>query len=87
MSAWFVASGIIESIAALTARDVKGWGWILFSGVVSVLLGLMLWSQFPLSGVWAIGLLVGIRLLTAGWLLVVLGAAGARVADSAGEQP
>jgi len=70
LSAWFVASGIIESIAAFGARDNKGWGWILFSGIVSVLLGLMLWSQFPLSGAWAVGTLVGVRLLFSGFSLI-----------------
>lgn len=83
LSAWFVASGIIESIAALTARDVKGWGWILFSGVVSVLLGLMLWSQFPLSGAWAVGTLVGVRLLFSGFALIsAAGAVSSAVKES-----
>jgi len=70
LSAWFVASGILESIAAFGARDNKGWGWILVSGIVSVLLGLMLWSQFPLSGAWAVGTLVGVRLLFSGFSLI-----------------
>jgi len=87
LAAYFVASGILELVAAVQARPQPGWGWLAVSAAFSVLLGVMIWSQFPLSGVWAIGLLVGVRLLTAGWLLVVLGAAGARVADSAGEQP
>jgi uncharacterized membrane protein HdeD (DUF308 family) len=83
LSAWFVASGAIESIAALTARDVKGWGWILFSGVVSVLLGLMLWSQFPLSGAWAVGTLVGVRLLFSGFALIsAAGAVSSAVKES-----
>lgn len=70
LSAWFVASGILEIIAAFNGRDTRGWGWILFSGVVSVLLGLMVWNQFPLSGAWAVGTLVGVRLLFSGFSLI-----------------
>lgn len=86
LAAYFVATGILEFIAALQARPQSGWGWLSVSAVLSFLLGVMIWSQFPLSGVWAIGLLVGIRLLTAGWLLVVLGAAGSQVAKTAADE-
>jgi uncharacterized membrane protein HdeD (DUF308 family) len=83
LSAWFVASGILESIAAFGARENKGWGWILASGIVSVLLGLMLWSQFPLSGAWAVGTLVGVRLLFSGFSLIsVAGSVSSAIKDS-----
>ena len=87
LAVYFVATGILEFIAALQARPQPGWGWLAVSAVLSFLLGVMIWSQFPLSGAWAIGLLVGIRLLTAGWLLVVLGAAEAGVDKTATEKP
>ena len=51
-----------------------GWGWLLFAGIVSVLLGVMLWSQFPLSGIWALGILVGIKLIFSGIVIVASGA-------------
>jgi uncharacterized membrane protein HdeD (DUF308 family) len=83
LSAWFVASGILESIAAFGARENRGWGWILASGIVSVLLGLMLWSQFPLSGAWAVGTLVGVRLLFSGFSLIsVAGSVSSAIKDS-----
>jgi uncharacterized membrane protein HdeD (DUF308 family) len=38
----------------------SGWSWSLFSGVVSLALAIMIWRQFPVSGVWAVGTLAGI---------------------------
>lgn len=75
LAAYFIASGILESIAAFGARPANGWGMLLFTGIVSVLLGVMIWHQFPLSGVWAVGVLVGIKLMLGGWTLFVIGGA------------
>lgn len=72
LAAYFVASGIVQIVGAFGARPVAGWGWLLFGGIVSVLLGLMIWQQFPLSGVWAVGALVGIHLLMSGATLIAV---------------
>jgi len=73
LAAYFVATGIVEIFGALGARPQAGWGWLLFSGATSLLLGFMIWQQFPLSGAWAIGSLVGVRMLISGWTLVAVG--------------
>jgi uncharacterized membrane protein HdeD (DUF308 family) len=39
---------------------------MLLSGVISVVLGLLIWRQWPVSGMWAVGVLVGVDLLTTG---------------------
>ena len=70
---YFVIEGITESIAAFQMKPASGWGWALFSGVITVLLGAMIWNQFPLSGAWAIGTLIGIKLLFSGWALLMFG--------------
>lgn len=86
LAAYFIASGIIESIGAFGARPAQGWGWLLFSGIVSVVLGVMIWRQFPLSGVWAVGVLVGVRMVMTGSALLAIGSAAKEVAKAA-EQP
>ena len=73
LAAFFIASGVFEAVLAFQARPLKGWGWSLFSGIVSFVLGAMIWAQFPVSGVWAIGVLLGIKLLFGGWTLVMFG--------------
>lgn len=68
-----IATGLFEIIIALQLRPADGWSWFLFSAIMSVLLGVMLWRQFPLSGIWAVGILIGFRLLFTGWALVFIG--------------
>jgi uncharacterized membrane protein HdeD (DUF308 family) len=75
LMAYFIVYGIMEIIWAFQIRPVTGWGWTLINGLVSLLLGLLIWAQFPLSGAWAVGVLVGIKLIFSGWMLIMLGSA------------
>ena len=70
---YFVAEGLCEILASFQMRPISGWGWMLFSGAISLVLGIMLWRQWPSSEVWAIGLLVGIKLLLLGWTMIAVG--------------
>jgi uncharacterized membrane protein HdeD (DUF308 family) len=81
LAIYLIISGIFEALISFQVRPVNGWGWALFSGVISVLLGLMIWNQFPLSGVWAIGVLIGVRLFFRGWTLVMFGFAARSLAE------
>ncbi len=75
LAAYLIVSGLAHAVMALQVRPVKGWGWALFNGFISVLLGVMIWNQFPLSGEWAMGTLLGINLLCSGWTLIMFGTA------------
>lgn len=66
LAAYFIVDGIFEIIWAFRLRPIKGWGWTLFSGVVALALGVMIWRQFPVSGIWAVGTLAGIHLIFGG---------------------
>ncbi|MFW6155135.1 MAG: HdeD family acid-resistance protein [Planctomycetota bacterium] len=75
LAVYFILDGVLEIIVALRAHTAtEGWGWLMFSGIVSILLGVMLWSQFPLSGIWAMGILVGIKLIFTGITMIASGA-------------
>ena len=54
-------------------KPVKGWAWALIGGVASLLLGIMIWWQFPLSGEWAVGILTGIRMIFGGMWVIAIG--------------
>lgn len=73
LAVYFVAIGISEIIAAFQIRPVQGWGFLLFSGLISIVLGMMIWNQWPLSGRWAVGVLVGVQLLFSGMTMITLG--------------
>jgi uncharacterized membrane protein HdeD (DUF308 family) len=74
----FVISGVFKIVAALSYR-FEHWGWILFSGVISLLLGGLVLAEWPAASLWVIGLFVGIDLIFYGWTWVIL-ALGARQA-------
>jgi len=73
LAAYFVVTGIFELISAFQIRPADGWGIMLFNGIVTLLLGIMIWSEFPVSGAWAIGILFGVKLLMGGWSLIFIG--------------
>ena len=66
LAAYFVVDGAFEMIWALRLRPIRGWGWTLFSGVIALALGAMIWQQFPVSGAWAVGTLAGIHMIFGG---------------------
>jgi uncharacterized membrane protein HdeD (DUF308 family) len=80
---YFFAQGIVEVMHSFQMRPAQGWGWSLIGGSVSILLALMIWRQWPLSGAWAIGLLVGIRLMFSGFAVIAMAGAARSVAGQA----
>jgi uncharacterized membrane protein HdeD (DUF308 family) len=78
LAVFLIVEGIFKIITALRVRDHDGWGWLLASGIVSVILGVLIWAEWPASGLWVIGLLVGIQLLFTGWALVMVALAARR---------
>jgi len=83
LAAYFAVEGVAEILWALQLRPAAGWGWCLGSGIAALLLGVMIWGQFPLSGVWAVGTLVGIKLIFSGTTLLTLGNGARRLAQGA----
>ena len=71
LALYFVLDGISEIVASVRLRPGSGWGWMLFGGIVSLCLGIIIWRQFPLSGVWAIGILLGIKLFFVGLIMLM----------------
>jgi len=86
LAGYFVIAGIVQAFGAFDVKPDKGWGWLLFSGIVSVLLGILIWSQFPFSGFWAIGVLVGVQLMMTGITLLSLGSSVAGVTKTIQEK-
>jgi uncharacterized membrane protein HdeD (DUF308 family) len=78
LAVYFGAEGVWKIIAAFRYRPAAGWGWLLSSGVLSLVLGWLIWSQWPLSGLWAVGVLVGVNLLGTGASLVTLSQVSAK---------
>jgi uncharacterized membrane protein HdeD (DUF308 family) len=78
---YFILDGIFEMVAGFGLRPAPGSGWLIFGGIISILLGIMLWRQYPLSGPMALGILVGIKLFFIGIIMVTGGSAISKIAN------
>jgi uncharacterized membrane protein HdeD (DUF308 family) len=78
MAVFFFVDGLFRIVAAI-AGHFREWGWVLFSGVVTLLLGILIWKQWPLSGLWVIGLFLGINLIMNGASYIALGLNARRI--------
>jgi uncharacterized membrane protein HdeD (DUF308 family) len=72
LAAAFFVGGLLRIIVAVVER-FHAWPWVLFNGVVDLVLGVLIWQGWPESSWWVIGLFVGIDLLLHGWSWVFLG--------------
>lgn len=70
--AMFLMFGGVFRIAAAISVRYPHWGWVLLHGVIQTGLGVMIWQKWPQSGLWVIGLFIGIEILLNGWTLVML---------------
>ena len=69
LAGYFFATGLFRAITSGVDRYAR-WGWDCFDGIVSVLLGAVIMAQWPLSTVWAVGIVVGVGLLSRGIALI-----------------
>lgn len=76
LAVYLVLTGGFEILHAIELSAVKAWGFIMLSGAVSVMLGVLIWRQWPLSGHWAMGVMVGASFVVSGMGIVMLGLAG-----------
>lgn len=83
LAMFFIVAGIFRIVAALHLR-FPTWGWHLVSGCVTLILGILIWAQWPVSGLWVIGLFVGIDLIFSGWSRIMLALAARNLPPAAG---
>ena len=68
---FLIFSGILRIVFALS-EQFTGWGWVLLNGAVTLMLGLLIYKGWPSSGLWVIGLFIGIEMIFNGWAWVML---------------
>jgi uncharacterized membrane protein HdeD (DUF308 family) len=83
LAIFFVVEGIWKIIASFSYRPASGWLLLLVSGVIALVLGLLIWKQWPVSGLWAVGVLVGVDLLMTGISMVALASTIRRIRNLA----
>jgi len=76
-----LAEAALEFVAYFGTRRESGSVWLLINGLITLLLGGLIWVHWPSSSVWAIGTLVGVNLLMTGFSRLMLGMAARKLAS------
>jgi uncharacterized membrane protein HdeD (DUF308 family) len=66
LGASLVASGIVRIILAFSMKREQPWMWVLFSSIITLLLGFLILARWPVSSVYVLGMFLGIDLIFAG---------------------
>jgi uncharacterized membrane protein HdeD (DUF308 family) len=66
LASLFLIEGIFDMALFFQVRPMQGSSWVLIDGVITLLLGLMIYRQWPSSSTWAIGTLVGVSMIISG---------------------
>ena len=79
LAALILAAGVCEIVTYFRLKGEQASGWMLFNGIVALILGALIWLHWPSSSVWAIGTLVGVYLLMTGIARLMIGLTGRRL--------
>jgi uncharacterized membrane protein HdeD (DUF308 family) len=79
LAIYLFAKGVLELILSFRLRPMPGSGWLLFDGIVTLILGVMIWRTWPSSTEWVIGTLVGISMLFSGISRLMISLAARRL--------
>ncbi|MDD2236095.1 MAG: DUF308 domain-containing protein [Kiritimatiellae bacterium] len=75
LAGFFLVGGLFRIMASMQMRyAVRGWYWMLISGIASVILGGLIWGMWPISSDVLFGTLFGINVIFAGWSMIRMGA-------------
>jgi uncharacterized membrane protein HdeD (DUF308 family) len=78
---YLFADGITSFIFAIRLPPAAGGAWVMLGAIASLIIGVLIWRQWPLSGELAIGVLIGIKLILDGVELIAVGATAKALAD------
>ncbi len=85
LALYFSVSGLFK-IASAIIYHLEHWGWLLFNGVVSLALGLLILAQWPVASLWVLGMFLAIDLMVSGWTSVMLSLALRKTCKLAGKE-
>jgi len=75
IGAFLLASGVSSALLAFKLRPRAGWGWVLFDGVLSIVIAGLIASGWPQNSIELVGILVGFCLISGGIWRIMLGRA------------
>lgn len=69
---FFIAEGIAKIILGVQLRPFRRWGWFILNGILALIMAFIIWSGWPGTAFWVLGLLVGINMIFFGISLIFL---------------
>jgi uncharacterized membrane protein HdeD (DUF308 family) len=66
LATYLFLEAVLEFMASVYLRRLSGAGWLLFDGVITLILAVMIWQTWPSNTEWVIGTLVGVSMLFSG---------------------
>lgn len=84
---FLLAEGVADVVAYFATRKSGSSTWMLLDGIITLLLGLLIWSHWPVSSLWVIGTLVGISMIMTGTTRLMMALAARKLAGNLGEGP
>src|SRR5579883_2996185 len=75
-----LAGALVATLLVAATAHIEGRAWILLSGIITLLLGILIWLHWPSSALWIIGMFIGIDLLFSGWSQIMLALVVRRIA-------
>lgn len=72
LAVFFAVEGVAEVFLSLEFRPARNWGWLLASGIVSLVLAVILFAGWPQTTVFFLGIMIGINLLFYGAAVLAL---------------
>lgn len=79
LAAYLLAESVLEFVLAFQLRPMSGSAWLLFDGIITLILSVLIWASWPSNAEWAIGTLLGINMLFSGAARLSLSLAARRV--------
>ena len=71
LAAWLMVAGVFRVIAGLSGQ-FHHWLWVLLHGIITLILGISIWQNWPYPAMEVIGIFIGIDLILNGWTLIML---------------
>ena len=87
LGTFLAAEGVADVIAYFSARKSGASAWMLLDGIITLVLGFMIWNRWPLSSLWVIGTLVGISMVMTGTTRLMMALATRKLATHVSESP
>jgi uncharacterized membrane protein HdeD (DUF308 family) len=83
LASLFLIEGILDIVLFFKMRSTQGSTWVLIDGIITLLLGLLIYLQWPSSSIWAVGTLVGVSMIISGITRVMLSFAARKATATA----